>query len=434
MSKSARYSAYTVLLEIEKNDAYSSIALNLVLNSADLNSQDRAFATSIVYGVCERKLSLDYNLSLYLKSPLKKLKKNILTILRVGAYQIFFMDSVPASAAVNESVKLSKLLKLGYASSLINAVLRRCAESGIIYPETGDFVYDTSIKYSCSGEIVSLLTDQYGADDTCRILEYSLKPVPVFARVNTLKTTSEELIQTLAEEGVDSDLTDVKDSLALHLSAARINELKAYKDGLFHVQDLSSQQCALSVSANRGDIVYDLCSAPGGKAFTIAECMENEGKVYAFDLHDHRVDLIKDGAKRLGVSIIEAKKHDSSVFDASLETADIVLCDVPCSGLGVISRKPEIKYKAIEEIDSLPSIQLRILSNGSKYLKKGGKLVYSTCTLNKNENESVVNEFLKNNSDYSLTSDFAGSGYKTYLPHVDGCDGFFVALMVKTDE
>lgn len=434
--KTARQLAYTVLLRVEKEKAYSNLALDSELKNSNLEKRDKAFAAAQVYGVIERKITIDYNLSLYLSKPLKKLKPEPLTALRLGAFQILFSSSVPDSAAVNESVKLSKSNGFSYSSGLINAVLRKVSKNGLVFPDSNDKINFLSVKYSCPGHLIEKWFSEYGEKNTLSILEHSLGGNKITVRVNTLRTTADELKDSLEKDGVKCECGFAENSLVLSLSGTAVDEKAQFKEGLFHVQGIPSQLCAIALEAKAGETVYDLCSAPGGKAFTVAEIMENNGKVLAFDLYEGRVRLIEKGAKRLGIDIITAAVGDASVFDAKLEQADRVLCDVPCSGLGIIAKKPEIKYKDESEFSALPDIQYSILENGSKYVKRSGRLVYSTCTLNKKENEEVCERFLESHKDFVSVNPF-GSAEKehfvTFFPDEHNNDGFFVAAFERKD-
>lgn len=396
-----------MLLKIEKENSYSNLAIAGVLKGASLSDADKAFFTALVYGTVERKITLDYNLSVYLKQPLKKLKPQVLAILRLGAYQILFMDKVPNRAAINESVNLAKSNGASFASGLVNAVLRKLSENGIKLPEETEKDY-MSVKYSCPQWLIDLWTESYGLENTVGILEHSLGTPKTYIRINTLKQDMENPCVEYTYEGAVESSED-------------------YKKGLFHVQDKSSQLCCAALDPRPGETVFDLCAAPGGKSFTIAEYMENKGELYSFDLYEHRVKLIQQGALRLGLDIISAEVGDASVFNDKLPKADKILCDVPCSGLGVIGRKPEIRYKTATNIDCLPTLQYNILTNASRYLKKNGTLVYSTCTLNPAENESVVNRFILKHPDFHLES------MTTVLPHLQECDGFFFAVLKFAD-
>lgn len=435
MSNKPRRVAFDILYKIEKDNAYSNLTLDGVLSLSGLDARDRAFVSALVYGVTERRLTLDYQLASCLDKPLKKLKPQILIILRLGVYQLFFMDKVPDSACVNESVKLTKECGCSFASSLVNAVLRKCARNGLLLPDENSPDY-ISIKYSCPRPLCDKWISEYGLDDTVALLSSSIGSSDTVIRVNTVKTNDAVLRERLQNEGVT-----VRDGYADHSLVLSdygdLEQLESYREGLFHVQDTASQLCVRALSPRPGQTVYDVCSAPGGKAFTAAEMMENTGEVLAFDLYAHRVGLIREGAKRLGLDIITAEEGDAAVFNPELKKADCVLCDVPCSGLGIIRRKPEIRYKSLESLDGLPEIQYKILRTACRYVKTGGRLVYSTCTLNKKENEDVVNRFLTENRSFSLASDGMGEGYpkamQTLMPHKNNSDGFFIAVLERKE-
>ncbi len=416
-----RFLAYKILNKIERDKAYSNITVDVVLNENEATSAP--FVCSLVYGVIERKITIDYFLSKFLTQPIKKLNPQVLTILRMGVYQIKFMDKVPDSAAVNESVKLSKKVKCSFASGLINSVLRKIASNEIQLPETDNKIYDLSIKYSCPESLVEHYINDYGYIHAERILSSSLGSAPLFIRVNTLKISPENLIYQLEQEGVIAK--QVNDNInSLEIITGSAFRTECYKKGYFHAQDLASQTCIDCLNPQENEIVFDLCAAPGGKSFTMAEKMNNKGKIYSFDLYEHKIKLINDGAKRLGIDIIDTQIWDASVFNAQLPKADKVLCDVPCAGLGVIRRKPEIKYKDFTFIDKLCDLQYNILNNSSLYVKEKGVLVYSTCSLSKKENENICERFLTEHNDYKLDK------MVTLIPHNDS-DGFFFAKFIK---
>ncbi len=421
-----RFLAYKILLKIERDKAYSNITVDSVLKNNDVVSAP--FVCQLVYGVIERKITLDYILSQYLTQPLKKLNPQVLTILRMGVYQIKFLDKVPDSAAVNESVKLVKKVKCAFASGLVNSVLRKVSASEVSYPETDNKAFDLSIKYSCPIELVKHYADDYGFEDTEKFLKDSLGNAPIFLRVNTLKTTTDKLIDILASENVSATKCDDLENAVILTNGGAVFKTKAYKDGLFHVQDKASQICISKLDPKPDEVVFDMCASPGGKTFTIAEIMNNKGKVYSFDLYEHRVKLIADGAKRLGINIVDAKTGDSAEFNAKLPRADRILCDVPCSGLGVIRRKPEIRYKDLGFVDNLCELQYNILNCSAKYLKNNGVIIYSTCSLNKKENEDICNKFLAEHDDFVKVDD-----YITLWPHKNGTDGFFIAKLKKVN-
>ncbi len=430
-----RQIAFQALLKTEKDGAFSNLALDAALSKSDLDTRDKSFVSNLFYGVIERQLTIDYNLSKYLTKPLKKLKPEVLTIMRSGAYQILFMDKVPDSAAVNESIKLSKKNGAGFASGLINAVLRKISANGLVLPENVNSSEYISIKYSCPLWLTEKWSAEYGKEDTVKLLEASIGSADTYIRVNTTKITDDELIDKLAVEGVAAEKTYNENTLKISLKGNDIENLTAFIEGFFHVQDMASQLCAKALSAKEGDTVFDLCSAPGGKAYTICEMMNDKGKVLCFDIYENRVSLILKGAERLSLGAIEGRVGDASVFNGELGLADKVLCDVPCSGLGIIRRKPEIKYKKEEEIASLPEIQSAIISNASRYVKVGGRLVYSTCTLSKAENEDVCRRFLSSNKSFRAVGVFSedDDAMKTLMPHKNYSDGFFIACFRREE-
>lgn len=359
MEQSARKTAFDALMRIEKDGAFTNLLLEKALRNNDLSLTDRAFVSALVLGVTERKITLDYELSLYLSKPLKKLKPEVLTVLRLGAYQIFYMDKVPNSAAVNESVKLTKKEKCSYAASLVNAVLRKCASNGLVMPEENDENY-LSVYHSFPQWLVKKWTEEYSADDANGILQKMNDKSKTTVRVNTLKTDIQTLKSLFAKEGVEFIETDLENALDISLSSTDITSLPSFKNGLFHVQDKASQLCVKALDARKGQTLIDMCASPGGKSFTAAQYMKNSGTILSFDKLEKRVKLICDGAQRLGIGIINASVCDAQQYNDKMPLADRVLCDVPCSGLGVISKKPEIKYKKPEDFEKLPETQLEI--------------------------------------------------------------------------
>lgn len=438
--KSARQAAFEALLKIQKEGAYSNLVVDATLKENEhFDERDKAFFSNLVYGTLDRLILIDYNLSMYLNQPVRKLKPELHTILRLGTYQLLFLDKVPSRAAVNESVNLAKVNKSAFAASLVNAVLRRVADNGLKLPEGSENDPDyLAIKYSCPEWLISMWIEAYGFDNAIALAEKALEAAPVVVKVNTLKTTVDDLIWKLAEEGVVAEKsTKFPDSLVLNNTGA-VEELLAYQEGLFHAQDFASQICCKALDAKPGETVFDLCSAPGGKAFTIAQSMQNTGCVRAFDIYQSRVDLIKNGAKRLGLDNVYTYLSDATIFNENYGMADRVLCDVPCSGLGIIRRKPEIRFKKSAEIDNLPEIQYSILCNAIKYLKDGGRLVYSTCTLNPKENDEICNRFLEEHPEFEavkvlpeLRRYSENDKYLTLMPHIHSTDGFFVAVFRK---
>ena len=433
----ARAAALKLLIRLEKDNAYSNIILGKELSSSDYGAQDKKFISALFYGVAERKITLDAVINKYSKFKTNKLDCDVLQILRLGIYQLLYMDSVPESAAVNESVKLAKRCKNPSLSGFVNGVLRSVIRDGKKIPVGKTFEEKLSYEYSCPMWLVEKWVREYGEETAASLVKTSVGKAPVTVRANTLRMSVKEIAEILESDGFYAENTILDSCLSISGSGA-VEETKAYKLGLFHVQDISSQICAEALGAKSGETVLDMCSAPGGKAFTIAEAMENKGKVLAFDLHESRVNLIKDGSERLGLSIIKAEQNDAAVHSDKIPLADRILCDVPCSGLGVIRRKPEIKYKNYDDFKELPELQLEILKNASKYLKVGGVLIYSTCTVSKAENDLVVDRFLRENPNFQGVPVYEKfpelSDYKaTVIPEYFNSDGFFISKLKRIE-
>ena len=410
----ARKTAVKVLVKIEKEGTYSNLGVAEALKNSELNLQDKSLATAIIYGVLDRKITLDYILAKFLKTPINKTEPFTLMVLRSALYQIKYMDKIPESAAVNEAVKIMKSSKFSRNAGFVNGVLRSVLRTDVEIPK-GDSAEDLSVRYSCPLWIVESFLKDYGLADTKALLEESLKPAPTVLRINTVKADISEIEKEYEIKENSIELTKGID----------ISNSELYKKGLVYAQDYASQRAVEILSPKSGDRVLDVCSAPGGKAFTMANLMGNKGEIIACDLYPHRVELIERTAKRLGLDIIKTAVADATRYNPKLGEFDCVLCDVPCSGLGVIRRKPEIKYNALPCLEELKNIQLSILRNAVKYLKKGGKLLYSTCTLRREENEKLVISFQKEYNDLCKVYEH------TFMPHKDGTDGFYCALFEK---
>ena len=413
----------------DRGQEYSNIALDMTLRSSDgLSPVDRRFIAALYYGVLERRLTLDEIIKARSSRPSDRLGSELRQILRMGLYQLMYMDTVPESAAVNESVKLASKLKNPAAAGFVNALLRNFIRDGMPIPKTGVKLKDLSVSYSCPEWIVKTWIKDYGEKAAVGILEDSLKRAPITARLNTCKFSLEEIIRELEAEEVSVKLSDFTDSCADLFGCGSVETLSAYKKGMLHIQDQSCQICCAELDPAPGGVVLDLCSAPGGKAFTLSEMMGDCGKLIACDLHKNRVRLISSGAKRLGLGCIEALENDAKKFNPAFPAADRVLCDVPCSGLGVIRRKPEIKYRAEEDTSAISAAQYAILSTSSRYLKPGGKLIYSTCTLRRAENDRVVEKFISENPDFEPVKLKNFTDWKvTITPDKFNSDGFFIA-------
>ena len=411
MKNTPRHIAATLLMQCEKNRAYANLALDAALNKAQLSSADAKLCTALVYGVIERRRTLDYQLHDLLTKPLDALPAPTRAALRLGLYQLFFMR-VPAHAAINESVQLVKAQAAPHTAGLVNAVLRKAQGRGLVLPED-----DLSVRYSVPQWLVELWQQSY-PNDYLALLEHSFGGSnDLVLRVNTLRSSAQDLAANIDGEVVDN-------LPAVRVKSGDVTRLPGFAQGLFHVQDIAAQLACAALDPQPGNTVFDLCAAPGGKSFTLAQMMQNQGKVLATDLHANRVRLIEQGAARLGLTCIEARAHDAKQAHL-LGTANRVLCDVPCSGLGTLRKKPDIREKTAQELDKLPDIQYTILCAGARCVAPLGALVYATCTLNPTENEQVCARFLAEHAHFSCES------MRTYMPHTDRTDGFFIARFVQ---
>lgn len=415
----SREIAMKVLYEIEYEGAYSNMALKKALRNGEISHRDKAFITHLVYGVTDKKITLDYIISKFSKIKLKKISKYILIILRMGVYQIKFMDKVPESAAVNECVKLARRYGHGASAGFVNGMLRNVVRSDIEYPK--DKIEYMSVKYSVPLWLCKKWITDFGYEFTNELLKSFEQSAKICVRPNTLKITEQELSDKLNDEG---NKAEVKNNL-VYIEGFDIGNDELYKKGYYTVQDEAAYTAGKVLAPKSGETVIDMCAAPGGKTTHLAEIMCNKGEIFAFDIHEHKIAIIQKNAERLGISIIKTEISDGSVFNKKYaEKADKILCDVPCSGLGIIRRKPEIKWNRNED-DDFHSLQEQILLNASKYLKKGGELVYSTCTINKEENEEVTSGFLKENSNFEKLYE------KTFYPHIDNTDGFYICKIKR---
>ena len=423
-----RKTAYLTLVDVEAKRAYSNLALNHKIALTKPSSP--AFVRELVYGVLENKIRLDYYIDMLVKDGIESLKMPELVIMRMGIYQLGYMDSVPEYAAVNESVILAKKYCRG-RSGLVNGVLREYQNKKISMrlPERDlDEVRYLSIKYSYAPWIIELWLKYYSMEFVESLLKAGNGKAPLTVRINWLKVIKEDLIKALTERGFQ--VTDGKICQnAINVKGSGLLESDLYEMGLFTPQDESSMLVAEKLDPKHGDLIMDVCAAPGGKTTAIAERMNNTGKIIASDIYRRKLDQVDKEAKRLGITNIETRSWDATRVDSTMvQKADKVLVDVPCSGLGVVRRKPEIKYKEYtDELQLLPKKQLAILSASSSYVKPGGILVYSTCTINPEENERVVSAFLSRNGRFQKVE------RTLLLPNVNGTDGFFICVMKRED-
>lgn len=445
--KSPREAAFEILCRIHSDSSYSNLTLDKVQKENNLSGKDAAFCTALTYGVLERQLTLDYIIRQYSSLRLKKIEPKALIILRMGVYQLLYMDSVHAGAAVNESVNLAKKLKLHKASGFINGLLRSFVRADLAYkmPDEKDKVKFLSVKFSCPEEIVKFWLNSYPEKIVEDMLESFMGRPELTLRVNTLKASRDELIAELSDSGVKAKKSILSENAINVSSTGSIESLKAFKDGKMYVQDISSIIASEAVYPKAGEKVADVCAAPGSKSFSMALLAEDKAEISSFDLYPHKVELIKKSAERLSITSINANVRDALSSSEELEGKfDAVLCDAPCSGLGVIGRKPEIRYKSFEEMQSLPELQYKILANTAKLVKKGGRLIYSTCTLNPEENGKIADKFLSENKNFRALPLKLNENIKrgivepenqlTLFPHINNTDGFFVSAFEKVGD
>lgn len=431
-----------LLVKMDTSGSYSNIILDNTFSQSKLSPRDKAFAAALFYGVLERKMTLDYIIRQYSSVEFDKISVAVVQILRMGLYQLLYMNSVPESAAVNESVILMEKNDQKKTKGFINAILRSFIRSGKTI-DYGDLEGEAklSIEYSCPKWLVKKWTQDFGEERVISILKASFGRPPLYVRVNTLKTNVDYVIEQLKKEKIHAEKNCILEDCLELKNTQGIDSTNTYRKGLFHVQDISSQICCKTVNPIFNETVLDLCSAPGGKSFTMAQLMANRGRLYSYDLYEGKVDLLNNGAKRLGITVIKAGVNDASYHNPEIPMADKVLCDVPCSGLGVIRRKPEIKYKKIKDLETLPETQSKIIENAASYVKVGGTLVYSTCTLNKAENDDIVDAFLEKHKDefapiiVPIPINGLETSYKrTIIPSETGGDGFFIATLRRIKE
>lgn len=426
MVVNSREAAVTALYRTENEGAYLSHALLDAVSK--LSTVDKAFVTDLVMGVERNKLWIDFIIRKHSKIRIKKISPWVLQILRTGVYQLLMMDKIPASAACNEAVKLASKYAHSAAKNYVNGVMRAIARSVENLPEAdGTESEKLSVRYSCPLWLTEKLIEQFGTEKCIEILKDSLVPHPTTVRVKTLKTSAKELEGILNGEGIKAVANGEVEQCLEIKGALNISMSNAYKSGLYTLQNINSMRAVLALEPKRGETIVDVCSAPGGKTTFIAELIGNDGKVYAFDIYEHKIELIKNTAKRLGISCIEPMVHNSEEVKKELVgIADRVLADVPCSGIGVIHKKPDIKWnRCADDIRELTRIQKNILDSSARYVKSGGALVYSTCTILAEENEMQTDRFVKEHDDF--IKDYE----KLYLADETGGSGFYICRFIR---
>lgn len=440
-----REGALLVLHEININDAFSNIALNKELKGDKYNQLDKNLLTELVYGVLENLIRIDYIIGQFSSFDIKKMNSYTLDLLRLGIYQLLFLDKVPAFAAVNETVNLSKQ----YAkktTGFINGILRNVErnQNNIKMPNRNKNIVEyLSVVYSHPPRLIEQFLCYFDIEFVEELLKANNTRPELFLRINTLKISVEDCIQLLVQDGCVVEKNPFIDEAITVRGFNNIEETEVYKNGYIQVQDFSSMLVAKILDPKEGELVIDVCSAPGGKTTHMAQLMNNNGKIIARDIHQHKLELIKRNAKRLAINIISTEKFSGEDLDDNLiGKIDKVLVDVPCSGLGIIRRKPEIRYRKLDEdVISLSLLQSMILENASKYAKIGGEIVYSTCTIDPRENEEIIKVFLEKNKNFELVD--INEKYKKIIPgehngktiqlypNVHKTDGFFISKLKR---
>lgn len=423
----ARTAAARALMAVSEQGGYSNLVLDNILDKEGLSVQDRSFCAALFYTTIQRLLTLDHAIATYTKG--KTVSPAAHAVLRCGFCQLLYMPSIPQSAVVNEAVTSVRLLGEEQAAGFVNGVLRSFVRAGLAYPIPRDPMTALSIKHSVPMPLIGLWRRSYGHETAIAILEGLEAAPPLFVRVNTTRTTPQALVERLAGEGVTATISpEITNALVLDGISGRITSLASFGEGMYHVQDLSSQRCVEAAFSGgfAPQRVLDVCAAPGGKSFTAALLMNGGGSVTACDLYLSRCSLITEGSARLGLGSIATAVADATIYDPARGEFDLVLCDVVCSGFGISRRKPEIRYKALNSMDGLPSLQYNILNASAQYCCVGGRVVYSTCTLVPAENEQVVDKFLSEHPDWSTAV-----APTTLLPTVGGGDGFFYTVLER---
>ena len=436
MKDNARTAALDALEKCRRNGAWSGAVVDGAIKKAGLDGRDAALSSRLILGVLQNDSLCDFYIDAF--SGGKKLEPKVRDILRLGVYQLLFLDKIPDRAAVNESVELCSNAKLKRAAGLVNAVLRRVAENKDALPAIPDegSAEHLSIKYSHPLWLTKRMISERGYDFTEGFFACNNIPPKLNIQVNTLKVGVSDYIRALDRYETEYVRSGFPDN-SIELTGCNVAALPGYEEGLFYVQDNAARIAVEIADVKSGTRVLDACAAPGGKSLAAAIKMENAGEILSCDINEKKLRLIRENAARLGIDIIEAMCADARVRrDEFAGAFDTVIADVPCSGIGVIRKKPEIRHKKEEDIRSLPDIQLAILNRLAEYVKSGGTLLYSTCTVLRDENEGVVERFLSDNKEFALAPFKVGniesrSGTYTFWPNIDGTDGFFAAKLLR---
>ena len=432
---SARTTALCALIATRRQGAWSDGILKEYVQRDRLERRDAALAATLTYGVMQNRMLLDHYLEQVVSGGLSRLQPAMLDILRLGAYQILLLDKIPDSAAVNEAVEQTKRYVNQKAAGMTNGALRALSRKKGSLNEPRDL----ATKYSHPQALVELLMQSVGESQIEPFLRADNEPAPTCLQVNPLLSNPDEVERALTEQEISVRKHPWLPSCYLVAGTGNLARLDLFASGKVYVQDASAKLAAMAAGVRPGMRVLDTCAAPGGKSFALAMEMKNEGSVTSCDIHAHKISLIEKGAERLGISIITAREADASKFQEEFkESFDVVVADVPCSGLGVIRKKPDIRYKDLAPTERLPAVQAAILENVSRYVRPGGALLYSTCTVLRRENEDVANAFLARHPAFHLEAftvpdglDGQNGGMLTLYPHVHEADGFFICKLRK---
>ncbi|MEG2419931.1 MAG: 16S rRNA (cytosine(967)-C(5))-methyltransferase RsmB [Oscillospiraceae bacterium] len=436
----ARELAMLTLSACEHQGAWSDGQLKKSIRDEKLDARDAALATRLCYGVLQNRLLLDFYIDSFSTVKTTRMETKVLNALRIGVYQLVFLTKIPASAAVNEAVMLTNTYcKSPKAAGLVNAVLRTIdRHSGKLpIPVGDDEAAVLSVQYSHPQWLVQEFLRTFGREGAEELLKADNEISPIVAQVNTVKTTTDQVEASLQESGARVERHPFLPDCLLFSAAGDLEHQAAFRSGGLYIQDAAARMAVMAADLQPGNRVMDACAAPGGKSFAAAIAMKNTGTVVSCDIHPHKVELLERGAERLGLSCIIPLLLDGKTNREEWQGGfDAVLADVPCSGLGIIRKKPDIRYKDPKPLENLPGVQLAILENVSTYVKPGGTLLYSTCTILERENRGVVTAFLKKHREFTAEPfalpapiEPATDGMITLLPHLHGTDGFFVAKL-----
>lgn len=446
MKINVRDRAFKALKDIFINKSYSNLAA--IKYSRDLDGREKAFLRELMYGTLENSIYYEWIISKFSKIKMKKIDEDVKIIMKTAIHQILCLDRIPDSAAVNEAVKLVGKYSNRGAKGFANGVLRSISRKKDSLPEISrkDMAEYLSVRYSYQKWMIKMWIDDYGAEFTEELCRANNERHYMNIRVNGLKADAEEIERFLSENGYEFEKSEYSDMSYKIENPSGLVDSEIYRDGKIDIHDITSVMAAEALSPQPGENILDICAAPGGKTGCLADIMDNRGSISARDIYENKISQIEEKMKRLGVSCVKAETGDAEVFgEEDTEKWDRCLADVPCSALGLIRNKPEIKYFRTEEsMELFPETQMNILKNASEYVEKGGTLVYSTCSINRRENEELVKRFLEENPEFELSdfssdikksiiSDDAEKGMIQFFPNVHGTNGFFIAKMKKNE-